>query len=302
MLINRKLKDGRIRALNRPTMVDVKQAYVRPKMDFSTSTSIWNVDETIKRRVRDWRRLTGEDGHTGERAEKFRTDHDSIYTGTYSVFPIPLMENILIRYAGKERGARVLDPFAGGPPRGLCTSIMGHKYYGVDVRQEQIDENETVIEALNLPNVHYYLDDARYLDIDVPDCDVSVTCPPYYNLEIYSDQADDISSFKTYAEFNGAMFLNAISTFRHLKPGAFALMIVGNFRDKNKELVDFRSHTVENFRDAGFMFHQDVILSKNFASAAKRASNSWRGMKLVPRHEHMLVFLKPHVIEKRVRL
>lgn len=294
MLYKKILPDGRVRELNRPSLFTIKESYVRPPMDFSTSMTIWHVDEAIKRRVRDWRRITDEDGHTGERAEKFRADHDSVYTGTYSVFPLPLMEMILIRYAQQKHGALILDAFAGGPPRAIASSVMGHIYHGVDVRQEQIDENERVIEDLHLENVHYHLGDGRYLDtLDVDGFDLAVTCPPYFDLEVYSDQRDDISNSLNYAEFNAAMHMSASSHFPLMRDGAFVCIIVGNFRDKTGELVDFRSHTVENFREAGFIFWQDVILSKNFASAAKRAGNAWKGIKLVPRHEHLLVFRKP---------
>ena len=117
MLYKKILPDGRVRELNRPSLFTIKESYVRPPMDFSTSMTIWHVDEAIKRRVRDWRRITDEDGHTGERAEKFRADHDSVYTGTYSVFPLPLMEMILIRYAQQKHGALILEgyPIVTGP-------------------------------------------------------------------------------------------------------------------------------------------------------------------------------------------
>jgi len=80
-----------------------------------------------------------------------------------------------------------------------------------------------------------------------------------------------------------------------LKPDAFMCIVVGPFRDKSGEIVDFRAHTVDNFREAGFKFWQEIILSKNFGSAAKRSTNSWKGLKLVPIHEYLLVFRKPGV-------
>ena len=78
-----------------------------------------------------------------------------------------------------------------------------------------------------------------------------------------------------------------------MKPGAFVCWVVGLFRDKSGELIDFPAHTVENFREAGFIYWQHIILSKNFASAAVRAGNSWKGHKLVPRFENLLIFRKP---------
>src|SRR5258706_6043719 len=85
--------------------------------------------------------------------------------------------------------------------------------------------------------------------------------------------------------------------FRVMKPGSFTCIVVGDFRcggnkDEN-ELISFSSDTIRNFRSAGFLLFQTIILSKNFASAAVRASTSWLGKKLVPRHEYLLVFRKP---------
>jgi DNA modification methylase len=227
MLLVNKLSDGRVRHRLKTLMVKPQQGYARPKMDFKTSTSIWNIDEFIKKRVQEWRRLTHEDGHSGTRNELRK---DGIYTGTYSVFPIPLMEYIIIRYGG-EVGGKILDPFAGGPPRAICSSIMGMEYHGVDVRQEQIDENQKVLTDLELNNIHYYLDDARYLN-KIPDIqfDMAIACPPYYNLEVYSKQEDDMSAFPTYGTFNVAMWQSAEAQFRFLKPGEGPLSATGSPR------------------------------------------------------------------------
>lgn len=282
---------GKVLKTSRPLLIKPQASYVRPTIDFSTTTTVWHVDELIKRRVRDWRRLTGETGHSGARDEVFRKDHNSIYTGTHSVFPAPLMEMIIVRYGGPV-GSSILDAFAGGPPRGLVSSIMGHSYVGFEIRKEQIDENQKVLAELELTGATYVHGDGRFLDIDrMFDC--AITCPPYFDLEVYSEDQNDISNLGSYAEFNGSMFLSALSHRDRIKPGGFVCMVVGLFRDKSGELIDFPADTVENFRAAGFLYWQHIILSKNFASAAVRAANAWRGGKLVPRHENLLVFRAP---------
>lgn len=289
---------GKILHTSRPLLLTPQQGYVRPntgKEWWLTTTTIWPVDELIRRRVRDWRRLLGETGHTGERTGTFRKDHNSVYTGTHSVFPAPLMEWILLRYGG-EPGSSVLDAFAGGPPRGVVSAIMGYDYHGFDIRADQIKEDQETIRRLKLKGARYTLGDGRFMEAVGGPFDCGVTCPPYFNLEVYSDQPDDISAFKSYDEFNASMWLCAHAYYDRLRVGAFMCIVVGPFRDKKtSELVDFRSHTVENFRDVGFDFHQEIILSKNFASAAKRSTNAWKGLKLVPRHEYLLVFRKPKV-------
>ena len=103
----------------------------------------------------------GEDGHTGARSEVMRKDHDSVYTATHSVFAAPLVEWILLRYGG-EAGGHILDAFAGGPPRGLVLTIMGYKYTGFEIRQEQIDENVATLKALKLEGAEYICGDGRF--------------------------------------------------------------------------------------------------------------------------------------------
>lgn len=289
---------GRTLYKSRPLLLKPQQAYTRPspgKAWFMTTTSVWRVDEIIKRSVRDWRRLTGETGHDGERSETMRTDHDSVYTGTHSVFAAPLVEWILLRYAG-DAGGRILDAFAGGPPRGLVSAIMGYQYVGFEIRQEQIDENTRVLKELGLEGAEYICGDGRYLqpqEGELGQFDAALTCPPYHSLEKYSDRPDDLSNLATYWQFNFAMYSTALAHKALMKPGAFVCIVVGNFRDKAGELIDFHGHTIENFREVGFIFWQDIILSRNFGSAAQRSTNAWKGQKLVPIHEHLLVFRQP---------
>jgi DNA modification methylase len=285
---------GKVLKTSRPLLLTPQQAYVRPSQGkdwFSTTTTIWNVDEIIKRRVRDWRRLTGETGHDGTRNQTFRADHDSIYTGTHSVFPAPLMEMIIVRYGGAQ-GSKILDAFAGGPPRGLVSCIMGHQYTGFEIRQEQIDENVALLKRLKLSGATYINGDGRFLSVD-DSFDCAITCPPYFDLEVYSEQQNDISNLGSYSEFNASMYLCANAHRERMKPGSFVCIVTGLFRDKKGELIDFPSDTVENFREAGFIYWQHIILSKNFASAAVRAGNAWKGNKLVPRHENLLIFRTP---------
>jgi hypothetical protein len=293
---------GKTLKTTRPLLISPQEAYVAPAQGrdwFSTTTTVWNVDEIMTRRIRDWRRLMGETGHDGTRNQTFRADHKSIYTGTHSVFPAPLMEMIIARYAGKV-GNSILDAFAGGPPRGLVSTIMGYKYTGFEIRDEQIKENEALLDLLKIKGAKYVKGDGRF--IDVPEhYDCAITCPPYYDLERYSRQEEDLSNLSSYSEFNASMWLSANAHFERLKPGAFACIIVGLFRDKKTgELIDLPGDTVENFKNAGFQYWQNIILSKNFASAAIRAANAWKGMKLVPRHENLLIFRKPKDEENNI--
>jgi len=283
-------------------LLPASKGYIRPdeygSVWWLTTTSIWNVDELILRRVRDWRRLTNETGHDGTRTKTMRGDHDSMYTGTHSVFPVPLAEWIILRYGGPE-GGTILDAFSGGPPRGIVSGLMRYNYIGFDIRQEQIDENMYLIDKLGLGDAVTYVcaDGTIMEDVDDNSCDFGFTCPPYFNVEVYSNLSNDLSNLKSYAEFMKLIGDCARAYFRCLKPDAFICFVTSSFRTVNttgcNELLDFPGHSIDAFKEAGFYFWQDIILSRNFASAAGRSTTSWKGKKLIPRHERLLVFRKP---------
>ena len=295
MLYKTKGPAGKVMKRTRPLLTSVKEGYARPdpgKAWFQTTTTVWRVDEILSRRIRDWRRLLGETGHTGTRTATMRADHDSAYTGTHSVFPAPLVEWVLLRYGPP--GGRILDAFTGGPPRAVVAAIMGYNYVGFEIRQEQIDENMTTLAELRLSGSRFIHGDGCELGKDAGLFDMALTCPPYWNLEQYSDLPEDLSNIKDYLGFDDRMQLCAHSHRKHMKPGAFVCIVVGPFRDKRtSELIDFPAHTVQNFQDAGFVYWQQIVLSKNFASAAKRSTNAWAGHKLVPCHEFLQVFRTP---------
>lgn len=277
-----------------------QSTYVKPPLDFKTSTTVWSVDELIRKRYADWRKILQEDGLTGNRENSHRKP-GSAYSGTHSVFPAPLAEWIYLRYAG-DAPSKILDPFAGGPPRGAVAAVMGHQYHGIEIRREAIEENYGILDNLGL-TAYYHLGDSRTYDPDVGKFDFSIACPPYYNLEIYSDLEEDLSNLPTYGEFLDEMLPVAQNTFRLLKEGKFCALIVGNFRndpDKpngttmDKYIVDFRGDTVKLYEKAGFRLFQDIVLKRSAGSAAVRAGRHWSGgMKLVAMHEYLLVFRKP---------
>lgn len=64
--------------------------------------------------------------------------NDLAKSGT-SAFDPALAEVLLAWYSPS--GGRVLDPFAGGPTRGMVSAWMGRTYTGVDLRPEQVDHN-----------------------------------------------------------------------------------------------------------------------------------------------------------------
>lgn len=191
-------------------------------------------------------------------------------------------------------GGDILDPFAGGSVRGIVANYLGYNYTGIDIRQEQIDSNrEQASEILDVdrqPN--YYVGDSnKVLDKLTREYDLVFSCPPYADLEVYSDLEGDISNMK-YDDFLVAYRSIIKKACFRLKKGGFACFVVGEVRGKNGNYIGFVPDTIKAFTDCGMGFYNEAILLNPIASASMRADGNMKTRKLVKVHQNVLVFKK----------
>lgn len=211
-----------------------------------------------------------------------------------SVFDPALCE-IIYKWFCKD-GGKILDPFAGGSVRGVVANYLGYKYSGIDIRQEQIDSNReqglNILDTNNQPS--WYVGDSNELLNDGwnNDFDLVFSCPPYADLEVYSDLDGDISN-KPYAEFLSLYESIINKSCRLLKHGGYACFVVGEVRDKNGYYLGFVPDTIKAFERSGMKFYNEAILLNPVASASMRANGNMKTEKLVKIHQNVLVFKKP---------
>lgn len=215
----------------------------------------------------------------------------------------PVLCEILISWFSP-KNCKIIDPFAGGSVRGIVSSFLGRDYYGVDLRQEQIDANEKNFEEIkdytvdingNLINQpHWYVGDSCNIDsiIKEDSFDFLLTCPPYADLEQYSDDPKDLSNM-SYDDFLKAYELILSKSIKKLKDNAFGAIVVGDIRDKKGFYRGFIEDTKDIFKKFGMKLYNEFVLLEAYGTAALRAGNTFRGgRKVVKTHQNVLVFLK----------
>jgi len=211
-----------------------------------------------------------------------------------SVFDPALCE-VLYHWFCKD-GGNILDPFAGGSVRGIVANYLGYKYTGIDIRQEQIDSNrEQAMDILPIENQpQWYVGDSNKLLDDKwnVDFDLVMSCPPYADLEVYSDLEGDISN-KPYKKFLELYESIIEKSCKLLKSGGYACFVVGEVRDKNGYYIGFVPDTIKAFEKCGMKFYNEAILLNAIASASMRANGNMKSQKLVKVHQNVLVFNKP---------
>jgi DNA modification methylase len=216
-------------------------------------------------------------------------------TGT-SIFD-PVLCEIIYRWFSPE-GGMVLDPFAGGSVRGIVAAKLNRQYVGHELRPEQVEANREQAEAsctANEPHPAWICGDSRGIDKTCHDIDADLvfSCPPYADLEVYSDDPQDLSTLE-YSEFRDAYSDIIAKACKRLKPNRFACFVVGEVRDKKTgAYLNFVGDTIQAFVDAGLEYYNEIILVTAVGTLPIRAGRTFSaGRKIGKTHQNVLVFVK----------
>ena len=190
-------------------------------------------------------------------------------------------------------GGKVLDPFAGGSVRGIVAAVLGREYTGVELRAEQVEANRGQAKDVGVEPT-WVVGDAENIQALAPgDYDLVFSCPPYYDLEVYSDLDGELSAAPSYADFLGAYRDIVASTVSLLKDNRFACFVVGDIRDGKGFYRNFVSDTIAAFQDAGLKLYNEAILVTAVGSLPIRVPRQFdAGRKLGKTHQNVLVFVK----------
>lgn len=190
----------------------------------------------------------------------------------------------------------MFDPFAGGATRGVVAEMLGRHYIGIDLSQKQVDANQINADRLRVCPA-WYCDDSRNADKYIPNesADLVFSCPPYHNLEKYSDHPLDLSNM-SYSDFINAYGDIIAKSCAKLKDNRFAVFVVGDIRDSKGAYRDFISQTKSLFRNEGLCLYNDIVLLNVYGTAPMRAANNFDARrKLVKVHQNVLVFYKGNI-------
>lgn len=201
-------------------------------------------------------------------------------------------------------GGRVLDPFAGGSVRGLMAGVLGYDYIGNDISSVQIEENRAQADenrdSMKCQPVWTIGDSVEITELVSGICDkfdMVFSCPPYADLEVYSDDPKDLSNMP-YEQF--------IENYRHiikqscnmLKDNRFAVFVVGEVRKKTGGgfYRNFVADTTRAFLEAGMNYYNELILINPLGGGAMTARQMFsKNRKIVKTHQNVLVFYKGDV-------
>jgi len=190
-------------------------------------------------------------------------------------------------------GGQLVDPFAGGSVRGIVAGALGRHYWGCDLRPEQIAANQVQADDI-APSVRpvWVCGDSMDMLAHAPAADFVFSCPPYGDLEKYSDDPRDLSAMDWHA-FVAAYKRIILRAVGRMKPDSFACFVVGDFRDSKGFYRNFVSETIDGFEQAGARLYNEAILATAIGTASMRVASMFvPSRKLCKVHQNVLVFCK----------
>jgi hypothetical protein len=246
--------------------------------------------------------ITGQDGRDAElfgfsanllrmQGGYFEDDGTKRATADTSVFDPALCE-AAYRWFCPPSG-QVLDPFAGGSVRGIVAALLGLQYWGCDLREEQIYANRKQADSIcgEIRPVWVCGDSIETLE-QAPAADFVFSCPPYGDLEIYSDDPRDLSRMEWHT-FSAAYKRIVWRSLGRLREDRFACFVVGDFRDERGFYRNFVSMTIQAFEECGARLYNEAILSTIVGTAAMRVTKQFdASRKMAKTHQNVLVFCK----------
>lgn len=245
-------------------------------------------------RKRAWREIIGDNGESRENKLFTSPPTNPVSkklqeSGGVSLLDPVLSETICHWFAVPNGTA--FDCFAGDSVFGYVAAYTGQKFTGIELRQEQADLNAARVAGMS---AQYICDDGQNVcnHIEPESQDLFFSCPPYFDLEVYSDLENDASNQGSYPDFLQILKNAFTGAIKCLKPNRFAVVVVGDIRDKNGFYRCFPDDIKAIFKEQGVLFYSDLILIEVIGTGALRASKQMGNRKPVKCHQNVLVFYK----------
>lgn len=203
----------------------------------------------------------------------------------------PVMAEIVCRWFGQDN-CKTFDCFAGDSVFGYVSAHLGNEFVGIELRPEQARLNNERVEGMT---ARYINDDGQNVAQHIaPDSqDLLFSCPPYFDLEKYSDLENDASNQDSYEDFIKILENAFKAAVGCLKENRFAVIVVGDVRDKSTGFYyDFCGDIKRIFKEAGMPLYNEIILVETGASTALRAGRYMESRKVAKMHQNILVFYK----------
>jgi DNA modification methylase len=255
-----------------------------------------------QKRKKAWNILIGDNGESRDGTLGFASlCNNDKYSGHGNTKTVSILDAVLAELCNlwfNIPEGKNFDCFAGDSVFGFVSGYMGHDFTGIELRPEQAAYNQERCNVFNLPCKYINGDGQNILNnFENESMDFLFSCPPYYDLEVYSDLHNDASNQGTYEEFLNIIDNAFSGAIKCLKENRFAVIVVGDIRDKKGYYRRFPDDIKSIFDKNGMKLYNELILLNVAGTAPIRAAQAMRNRKVLKVHQNVLVFYKGDVAQ-----
>ena len=251
-----------------------------------------------------------------EKEGDYRKHGFSVRNGALSQFPTGIAKFGILMWG--EPGGLLFDPFCERLPRLIIGNMLGMNVIGYDIsrwfmehnikklkkrvlaaRTLDPDNNFIISETEDSLEAYYqgklfaiYRRDSRKIHLENSSVDFIFTSPPYWDLEYYGDEPEQLGMANTYKGFLIGLKQVLKECYRILKPNKFIVVNVNDFR-KDRVFYLYHVDVCNIMKEIGFKPHDLVIFRYSAHSlGAIFLSQMEEQRRTAKCHEYLLVFRK----------
>ncbi len=214
-----------------------------------------------------------------------------------STFPPDLARFIVEFYSNK--GDTILDPSCGHNSRMQITFELERNYIGYDVsipfmefnnkvKQELLGKGKQSLLFTPSNTLTLHLQSSEHMVEEDNSIDMIYTSPPYYCIEHYGDEPEQLGKSKTYEEFLFRIKQILSECYRVLKPDKFCVWNINDFR-KDHIFYPFHADIIKIFSEVGFKLFDVAIVKWSGCLGSCFASQIEDRKILAKSHEYLIV-------------
>jgi len=261
-------------------------------------SSIWKVDWSVK--ATDLSKSYGnqQEEKSQQYGEDFKLSGVGARHGALSRFPQDLCQ-FLIKFYTNE-GDTVLDPFAGHNSRMESCYKVNRNYIGFDICHQFMEWNRQVKNGLEEENSRcltpldsfillYEVDSRNILDyIEEESIDFCITSPPFYDIEYYGPEMEQLGRAKFYNDFIYSLGTIVEICFKALKEGSYIAWETNDFR-RDKTFYTYHADLINLFKRAGFLIHDIIIVDYGSSFLSSFLSDVEHNKIMPKQHSYIII-------------
>jgi len=276
------------------------------EMKYASRDGIFELDERKQRNVAKKRHESmNYDKNDPEQVSAFSISSNNVRgnseEGGLSTFPPELVRRVVNYYS--EPGEIVLDPMAGHNSRMQVTHQCQRHYIGYDVSVKFQEFNQNIADiitgkkdqAILVDDPHkitLYTQSSEKLNDADNSVDLVFTSPPYYKVEYYTDEPEQLYNSDDYPTFLARLKVIIAECFRVLKSGKYCVFNINDFR-YNSKFYTYHADVIKIFEEVGFTPWDCIIVKWHSAIGACFASQVEDRKICAKMHEYLIVGKKP---------